>query len=140
MWWFEFVKHLSYLKNHEGGRVTGEREFCLSGNIALAEIKSKAKVANLSVHEYILAALSHAVYRVTEGKERHPFNLVIPVNTKDSVSDLSTFQPGNAICATFNTMKPCATMSEAYTESTRALDRFSDVTNANVWYTAQNFF
>lgn len=83
-WWCDFYKHLSYIKDHERGQLTSERDFCLSGDFMVNEIVAKAKALGVTVHEYFLASISVAIYKVTEGRETNRVNFVQPVSIGES--------------------------------------------------------
>lgn len=63
-----FLRHRSFLKDHENGKVTKKREYCVSGDIDLIEMKAKAKAFGVTLGDYFLGAISQAVSKVTEGR------------------------------------------------------------------------
>ena len=65
----EFLRHSSFLKDHEHGKVSNKREFCVSGDIDLDDMREKAKALGVTLNDYFLGAVSQAVSKVTNGRE-----------------------------------------------------------------------
>ena len=139
LWYCEYYRHLSFLKDHANGVLTKKRDYALSGDIMLEDVAKKAKAFNVGVHEYILAAISVAIYKVTDGRETSKVNFVCPNSTAEPETNLETFTPKNAIVVTFCTIRAKPTMREAIEEAKLAVARYREPRYMTFWMFAQDF-
>ena len=72
----EYTCHLSFLKDHENGKVSKKREFYISGDLDLSEMRQKTKTLGVGMNDYFLGAISVAVHKVTKGRELCNINIV----------------------------------------------------------------
>ena len=72
----EYNRHLSFLKDHENGKVSKKRECFIGGDLDLSEMRQKAKTLGVRMNDYFLGAISVAVHKVTKGRELCNINIV----------------------------------------------------------------
>ena len=112
----ELYRHLSWIKDHEKGHVTGKRQVSLSSDMSLPDIKAKARALNItSISEYCLAAISVACYRVTDGKEKLPINLAMSMflGADSPSASLKDFEPCNKICSALMSIEAKNSLQQA---------------------------
>lgn len=97
------------------------------------DIVAKAKALKVTVHEYFLATISVAIYKVTEGRETNRVNFVQPVSVGESSQNLHKFTPGNSFCPTFCTIGARPTLDEAIKEARMSIARYRDPNYMAFW-------
>ena len=94
------------------------------------DVTSKAKAIGATVHEYFLAAISVAINKVTDGKEVTKVNFVMPISIGESEEN---FLPGNYTCATFSSIAPKSSLSEASKAAFDSMARYRDPNYIAFW-------
>lgn len=97
------------------------------------DVTSKAKAIGATVHEYFLAAISVAINKVTDGKEVTKVNFVMPISIGESEENLKNFLPGNYTCATFSSIAPKSSLSEASKAASESMARYRDPNYITFW-------
>ena len=131
----DFVSHHSYLKKTpEELKLTGKREVSLSGDISVSKIRQHSKALGMTFTEYCLAAISVAAHRITEGKEKLPFNSTLAISVGgQTVTSKDTFEPQNNLSVGFMAIQPFQTLAEAATYCKKALAPYTSQLYMSLW-------